>query len=190
MNLVNINSTWTKIQLLTNVKGHCISITIISRWMAFRETFTDCEDRNRSLNIPRQERFDIVMLQQVVHVQYSYHYALRMWCSALWQRLIQLADSVWDKCFVRAVWEMDHCCTDTARRTVLQRTKKMLIHFVVTGRTESKSWERPTGSNKRSELNKEKEYYKSLWIETNRCRMWAVYPLTHKRAVTRKRRVK
>lgn len=154
MNLVNITSTRTKIHLLTNVKGHCISITIISRWLVFRETFTGSEDHNRSLNIPRQERFDYVMLQQVVHVQYSYHYALRMRCSALWHRLIQLADSVWDKCLLRKVWELGHCCADTARCTVLQRTKKTLIHFVVTGRIDSKSWERPTGSNKRSELNK------------------------------------
>ena len=154
MNLVNINCTWIKIHLVTNVKGRCISITIISRWMAFRETSTDCEDRNRSLNISRQERFDTVTSQQVVHVQYSYHYALRMWCSAFWHHLIQLADSVWEKYFVRTVWELGHCCADTACGTVLQRTKKMLIHFVVTGRTESESWERPTGSNKRSELNK------------------------------------
>jgi hypothetical protein len=31
------------------------------------------------------------------------------------------------------VCELGHCCTDPAGCTVLQRTKKMLIHFVVTG---------------------------------------------------------
>jgi hypothetical protein len=130
-------------------KGHCISITIISRCKAFRETFTGCDDRNRSLIPPREESVDTVKLEQVLHVQYSYNYTWR-----LWHRLIQLANSVRNKLYGRTVRELDHCCADTARCAVLQRNKKMLIHFVVTGRTESKSWERPTGSNERSELNK------------------------------------